>query len=87
MKNDKKSVERTTVARNFIKSYGRKRFEWFLSAIKQGTSGQIIAEEFNVSRERVRQWKNTFGVVITTYRIYDDISEILRKIEKDTSRR
>ena len=48
-----KSRER--VARNFIKSYGRSRFRRLLEALAAGESGQKIADEFGVSRERVRQ--------------------------------
>ena len=55
---------RERVARNFIKTYGRTRFHRLLSALAAGESGQAIADEFNVSRERVRQWKNTFGEVV-----------------------
>ena len=71
-----KSQTRTRVARNFIKSYGRVRFHRLLSLLAQGIGGQVIANEFNVSRERVRQWKNTFGEVVTHYRIYPEIDSI-----------
>ena len=87
MKNDPNSKKRTTVARNFIKTYGRKRFEWFLLAIKQGVSGQKIADEFNVRRERVRQWKTTFGIVIVNYRLYPDIVELHNEVIKGISRK
>ena len=72
-----KSRER--VARNFIKSYGRVRFRRLLSALAAGESGQAIANEFGVSRERVRQWKNTFGEVIIHYRVFPEIDRILRE--------
>jgi len=72
-----KSRER--VARNFIKSYGRVNFRRLLESLAAGESGQAIANEFGVSRERVRQWKNTFGEVITHYRVYPEIDRILRE--------
>ncbi len=72
-----KSRER--VARNFIKSYGRVSFRRLLEALASGESGQTIANEFGVSRERVRQWKNTFGEVITHYRVYPEVDRILRE--------
>ena len=43
-----KSRER--VARNFIRSYGRSRFRRLLEALAANESGQIIADEFGVSR-------------------------------------
>ena len=70
---------REKVARNFIKTYGRTRFRRLLSALANGESGQAIADEFGVSRERVRQWKNTFGEVITHYRLFPEIDRILRE--------
>lgn len=76
MPNPSKSRER--VARNFIKTYGRAQFRRLLTALSNGESGQSIADEFNVSRERVRQWKNKFGQIITTYRLHPEINKILK---------
>ena len=72
-----KSRER--VARNFIKSYGRSKFRRLLQALGEGESGQIIADEFGVSRERVRQWKNAFGTVITLYQLHPEVERILKE--------
>ena len=72
-----KSRER--VARNFIKAYGRMRFRHLLESLARSESGQVIADEFGVSRERVRQWKNTFGEVITHYRVYPEVDRILHE--------
>ena len=72
-----KSRER--VARNFIKSYGRSKFRRLLQALGEGESGQVIADEFGVSRERVRQWKNAFGTVITLYQLHPEVERILRE--------
>jgi hypothetical protein len=73
------SRSRERVARNFIKSYGRTRFRELLQALARGESGQRIADGFGVSRERVRQWKNTFGEVITHYRVYPEVDRILHE--------
>ncbi len=70
-----KSRER--VARNFIRTYGRQRFQRLLEALAANESGQAIAEEFGVSRERVRQWKITFGTVITHYQLHPEVERIL----------
>jgi hypothetical protein len=50
-----------------------------LAALARGESGQAIADGFGVSRERVRQWKNTFGEVITHYRVYPEVDRILHE--------
>jgi hypothetical protein len=73
-----KSRER--VARNFIKTYGRSRFRRLLEALASGGSGQAIADEFHVSRERVRQWKNTFGQVITLYQLHPEVERVFRDV-------
>jgi len=66
-----------TTVNNFINKYGKERFRWFLNAIATGVSGQVIADEFNVSRERVRQWKDTFGDTVTVYQLKPEVKEAL----------
>ena len=68
---------REKVARNFVKRYGRKALRDLLVALANGESGQSIAETFSVSRERVRQWKNTFGTVVTLYQVHPDVEALL----------
>ncbi len=69
---------RVRIARNFIKRYGAKGLDRLILALSNGESGQCIAEEFNVSRERVRQWKNAFGQVMTIYQVYPEIETLLK---------
>ena len=70
---------RERVARNFIRTYGRARFKQLINGFATGESGQVLADEFNVSRERIRQWKNTFGEIITIYHLHPEIQKILNK--------
>jgi len=70
---------RERVARNFIKSYGRTKFRRLLEALGTAESGQTLADEFGVSRERIRQWKNTFGTVITVYQVHPEVERLLRE--------
>lgn len=67
------------VARNFIDRYGAKELEALLEALASGESGQAIAGRFNVSRERVRQWKNTFGQVLTLYQVHPEVYDLLKR--------
>ncbi len=67
------------VARNFVERYGADRFARLLRLMEQNESGQCIADEFEVSRERVRQWKNAFGKVVTLYQVHADVAAILRE--------
>jgi hypothetical protein len=68
---------RERVARNFVRRYGPDRFARLLQALSDGTSGQSIADEFEVSRERVRQWKNTFGQLLTLYQVHPEVRRVL----------
>ncbi len=72
---------RERVARNFVERYGRARFVELLEALADGVSGQAIAEAFQVSRERVRQWKNTFGTSVTLYQLHPEIRAMLDEEE------
>ena len=67
------------VARNFIKRYGPERLRRLLFALADGESGQAIADEFQVSRERVRQWKNTFGQMLTLYQVHPEVERVLEE--------
>ena len=65
----------------FLRDHGLKvsLVEWMslLEALARAESGQIIADEFGVSRERVRQWKNTFGQVLTLYQVHAEVQSVL----------
>ena len=66
------------MARNFVKRYGKDRFKALIQALEAGQSGQAIADEFSVSRERVRQWKNTFGQVLTLYQVHPEVQRVMK---------
>jgi hypothetical protein len=65
------------IAANFIDRYGPDRLRWLLDAFARGESGQAIADELGVSRERVRYWRNTFGASITVYRVHTEVEQAL----------
>jgi transposase-like protein len=67
---------RATVAANFVAEYGKPRLKRFLKLLQQNASGQDIAREFGVSRERVRQWKNSFGRVVVRFESFADIRRL-----------
>lgn len=75
------SRNRERVARNFVERYGVERFERLLEALAGGESGQSIADEFEVSRERVRQWKNAFGSVLTLYQVHPEVRSVLEELQ------
>ena len=64
-----------------MKRYGIAGLRRLLTALAAGESGQVIAEDFDVSRERVRQWKNTFGQVVTHYQVHPEVVTLLDETE------
>ena len=78
------SSTRERIARNFIERYGEDGLRDLLAALSDGKSGQAIAERFAVSRERVRQWKNSFGREVRLYQVHPDIRRLLAPAPSDT---
>jgi hypothetical protein len=71
------SGSRERIARNFVDRYGPEAFHRLMGALSDGESGEVLAQEFGVSRERVRQWKQTFGTVVTLYQVHPDVQRVL----------
>lgn len=69
-------VNREKMTRNFVERYGLARLDRLLDALASGESGEAIAREFDVSRERVRQWKIAFGQVVTIYQVHPDVLRV-----------
>lgn len=72
-------ASRARMARNFIERYGADALRRLLDALAEGESGQAIAVELDVSRERVRQWKNAFGRSVTMYQVHREVDDALRE--------
>jgi DNA-directed RNA polymerase sigma subunit (sigma70/sigma32) len=50
-----------------------------IDLLHEEASGQAIAEELGVSRERVRQWKNVFGKRISYFEVYPEVQTVLEE--------
>ncbi len=64
------------VARNFIKARGRSMFRQLLAMLEQQQSGQEIGKVLGVSRERVRQWRDTFGQTVSVYSVHPHVRRL-----------
>ena len=73
-------IARARMIHNFVERHGEDRLRWLIDAFARGESGQVIADELQVSRERVRQWKHAFGQVIHVYQVHP---EVLRALESE----
>ena len=70
---------RERVARNFVKRYGRERLKRLIDLLHEEASGQAIAVELGVSRERVRQWKNAFGTRFSYFEVYTEVQSVVEE--------
>lgn len=68
--------QRERMARNFVAKHGPEGLVWLIDAFAMGKSGQEIAERFHVSRERVKQWRAAFGLIVTEYRVHEDVRKV-----------
>lgn len=65
-----KSTTNKKVVDNFIEKHGLNRFLLLMDMFTQGKSNVEIAEEFKLTRERVRQLKN---LMTTTVELVDPV--------------
>lgn len=72
-----KSEIARTVAQNFIKAYGQKKFVRLVEMLKSNEPGPKIAYEFDVSRQRVHQWKEQLGVETRTFTLDPEVHKLL----------
>lgn len=72
-----KSDVARTVAANFIESYGQKKFVKLIAMLTNVEPGPKIAAEFDVSRQRVHQWKSQLGIEQTTFTLDPAVETLL----------
>ncbi len=63
----------TRVLRNFVKNHGRQKLTSLIVMLEEQRSGQEIAKLMGVSRERIRQWKNSFGTTMKVYIVRQEV--------------
>lgn len=68
---------RDRMVRFFVKRRGRAALNRFLDLCSENKSGQQIADEFGVTRQRVQQWRDAFGQTVHAYSIHSDILAML----------
>ena len=66
-----------SMARNLIANYGREGFRRLIEMLREGASGAAIGREFDVSRERARQWRNALGKEVRHYEVKAEVARLL----------
>jgi len=74
---NQKEKSPSRVARNFLKRFGKKRFQEFLAGLQRGESNAHWGRELGVSRERARQWEREFTSSMTVVTIHPDVRGLL----------
>lgn len=64
------------VVRNFIHKHGKESLRKLVADFTAQRSGQEIARELGVTRQRVNQWKEAFGVTVTSYVVYPEVLQL-----------
>ena len=64
------------VVRNFIHKHGKEALRKMITDFTAQRSGQEIARELGVTRQRVNQWKEAFGVTVTSYVIHPEVIQL-----------
>jgi hypothetical protein len=66
----------------FVEKYGAAALAELVAAFQRNESGGSIGRRYNVSRQRVHQWKRAFGVVSTHFEPYTTLHPYLKKAKK-----
>jgi hypothetical protein len=66
---------------NFIEKHGEAIFKEFIQGLVNDESGGEWARRLGVSRERIRQWRNTFVKRIVYVSPVASVQERLRRVE------
>ena len=74
---DKDTRRRSRIAKNITARHGEGGLLRLLDGLRAGESGQSIANDLGVTRERVRQWKLALGQEVRTYMIHPEVLTIL----------
>ncbi len=75
-----KSPSPKKTALNLIASRGSDKLVELVSLLKQNKTCAEIAKSFGVSRQRVHQWKQSFGLGNTKYVPKPEIEELVNQI-------
>lgn len=63
---------------NLLKNYGRPKTLRLVVGLVTGVSGEQLAQELGVTRERIRQWKHVLGVEQRVYCVDPEVVRALR---------
>jgi hypothetical protein len=72
-----RSDSRQRIVNNFVATYGTEALKLLIRDLSTNVSGATTARRMGVSRERVRQWKESFGDSVTYYQMHPEVRAAL----------
>ena len=68
------------VAQNILMNHGAGKLARLIRGLEAQESGQTIASDLGVSRERVRQWKHTMTRSVTVVTVDESVARLLAHV-------
>jgi ABC-type enterobactin transport system permease subunit len=68
------------VARNILVNHGAVKLARLIRGLEAQESGQAIASDLGVSRERVRQWKHVLTRSVTVVTVDESVARLLAHV-------
>ncbi len=76
-----------TVARNLIRKYGKPEFQLLIQMFQDGAPTRHVMHTFQVTRQRVHQWREILGTQVVTFDPKPEIADLLTRPEPRGTRR
>lgn len=71
------------VARNILVNHGAAKLARLICGLEAQESGQAIASDLGVSRERVRQWKHSLTRSVTVVTVDESVARLLAHVHPE----
>lgn len=70
------------VSQNIVRKYGQEGFSKLLNMLSNNIPCVQIAKEFQVTRQRVYQWKSALGVEKKVFQPYPDVNNFVSLLSR-----
>jgi len=81
-----KGTKPSKLARNLIKKHGLEKFNYLIDSFQKGVAMPQIAQEFQVTRQRVQQWRQALGNHYSHFTPHPEIRTLLSESDSNNSR-
>lgn len=75
------------VAKNIIRKYGKAEFQLLIQLFQEGAPTRKVMAAFQVTRQRVSQWRDALGTQTVVYEPDPKLADLLPRPEPRVTRR